>query len=1798
MLARIIWSGGFLFSFLLSTASFAGEVLSVTPTGAVKAVHQITVRFSTDMVAMGDPKAAKDPFQLKCSGAGQKNEADGKTPAFSKRWADSKNWVIDFDQPLPAGVQCELKAQEIRDLKEEKVSSDPIYTLTTGGPAILTLAPMYGEIEPDQYFVVQTDAPVDRASVLQKAYFEVTGYPDKVLLRLIDGKEREDVIRAAVKTNWAWESLQKKIQETKNLSSLPMLENFLVIAANRKFPESAKVALHWPVGLRSKSGLPVAEPQTFSFQVLAPFEAKFTCERVSPGKPCNPITNISVEFKNSVSREQLKGAKLVSAKGQVWLPEELSEQKQAKRQEKEIATLTFTAPFPEKTSLQVILPKGIKDPLGRVLGNENKFPLSVTTDEYSPLVKFAATFGVLELNADPALPVSLRNVEKTLPQMQFSIDGNSMVLSGDNPAQVIKWYKAVKDKDWNYARRGESLLGNEKVQKLTLPKPSTEREFELVGIPLKKPGFYIVELESPRLGEALLGAKIPMYVASSALVTNLSVHFKRGRTRSLVWVTRLDTAAPVEGADISLFNDQGKSLAKGKTGKGGVLWLDSIAPACPDVPADSDESGTDHCEIFSFAKLGDDFTFASSNWSQGIESYRFNLQRDYVSPQWGATLAHTVFDRPLMKAGETIHFKHFLREHTQNGFRALRSQVLPKRVLVVHEGTQKVYALPFEYDAATGTALNTFTLPKDASLGLYSVYLSNRAAAPKGSQNGEQGENENAFDWSAKATGTFVVSEYRLPLMNANVKISGKTLVQPKEVPVDLSAQYLSGGPAKGLKVKVRSSIRTGYFAPEVPGSNQFTFFSEPLKVGVQNYSEQPETVSEDNFLKVQELTLKEDGGQTTSIQGLPAIKKVSDLLVEMEYHDPNGEVKTASTQKTLFPANYIVGLGSENWIAKPGQVQAQGVITGVDGKPLKARPYTVEAFQTEFLTHRKRLVGGFYSYDYKSTVKSLGVVCQGQSDSNGRFQCDGKNLPTGSITLQAKVTDEAGRSTYASTSMEVYAAGGNSWWVPTDSDRIDLLPEKIRYEPGETAKLVVRSPFPVATALITVEREGVMDAFVKEIKRDQPVIEIPLKGNYAPNVFVSAMLVRGRVGEPQATALLDLARPAMKLGMTELRVGWKAHELKVSLKTDKQKYRARDKALVTIAVKTASGAALPAGSEVAVAAVDEALLQLRSNQSWYLLQSMMGQRGLEVDTSSAQNQIIGRRHFGAKAKPPGGGGGLLNGGNRELFDPMLLWQPRLKLDANGEAKITVPLNDSITSFRIAAIANGGMDFFGDGSTKIESSKDLILYSGFAPVVREGDSIESEVTLRNTTAKTMKVGLSFTSPQLAKVASPAALELGANSAKTVRLPLQIPDGVKAITYQLSAKDEISGVIDNLKSEIKVSPAVPMQVQQATLLQLEKPTDIPVRQPPQALPGKGEIQIHAQDTLVRGLAGVRAYMEDYPYTCLEQKISRSIVLEEKQATEKLIQELPSYMDANGLLKFFPLSICGSAQLSRYVVDILHTNEFQIPDETLNKILNGIKLELNGTHACHAWWNEKDKSRFENEERILLMETLSRFQNLKIEDVTAIPFTPNLWKTETVVAYLAILKALPDIPKQAELVKQALNILHSRMNFQGSLMNFQNGTDWEGRYRLFTSEDQQALGVFSVALLEPSWSPDVGRMVRGLVARLHLGVWDTTMANAWGVTWMRIFSSKFEKEAVTGETKISGGAEQEKIIWAKTPKGDSKSLAWPKGSDKAPVPINLTHAGTGKPWIHLETLSAIPLKAPVDLGYKVTRKVTPI
>ncbi len=1759
-------------SVFIGSAAFAEEgarIETFSPQGTVKGVRQVSVRFSEQMVPFGDPRGLIEPFEITCSEKG------------TSRWADGKNWVFDFEKDLPAGIRCEFRLKpELKTLSGKEIIGQKVFSFSTGGPAIKSSIPYEGaqSLDEEQIFILTLDAEPDEASVVQNVSFSIEGIQDRVGIRFITGKEREQILKALFRY--------------RKPPSLPMI----LIQCKQRFPSDAKVSLIWGKGVMSRTGVATDQDQVLHFQVRKPFTAAFSCEREHKGAGCIPLLPMTLRFSAPISKDQASRIILKGPEGKVWKPQS--------GEEEEIYDVRFKGPFPENTDMSVELPAGLKDSAARPLINADKFPLSVRTEQYPSLTKFSARFGIIESKPEPVLPVTLRNVEPEVKARMLKVGEGEGVL-GKVMGKVLTvqpekesiqvWLRKVAT-----ASRGNSLLGGEKgARDFKIPKPMGGRTFEVVGIPLKKPGLYIIELESLILGNSLLGTPKPMYVPTAVLVTNLSVHFKWGRESSLVWVTSLDTGEPVKEAMVVVRDCQEKILWQGKTDSSGIARIEGTLPSRQELPrCDYRPDHIDYPQMEALQSLGgglfitaqtsQDMAFLHSSWDNGIEPWRFNLPGE---PYSGPFIAHTVFDRPLLRAGETVHMKHVFRQQTMKGFSFIPPSQLPESATIEHYGSGQKYQFPLKWDAS-GIAETTWTIPKEARLGFYEVRLLRKAET----EQRRRGYRRERGEWTS---GRFRVEEFRVPLLKGIIQPPGEPLVNAKEVTLDLSIQYLAGGGAGLLPIKLRSEVRPKYIPP-FEGFDDFTFSNGSVREGLvrrggplefedfeEGFQEEERVTGEKEVkLPTLDLVLDKSGSARTTLSNLPKIESPKEILTEMEFQDPNGEIQTISSRIPLWHSKYLIGIKPDSWAVSKDAFKFHVAVVDLSGKPIRDGSVKVDLFERKVLTHRKRLVGGFYAYEHSTEIKKVTTFCEGKTDSKGLLICEAQSPISGNVILQAQSFDDAGNKTVAH--QDVWVAGKNEWWFEVgDHDRMDLLPEKKRYEPGEKAIFQVRMPFRSAMALITVEREGVMEAWVKRISGKKPVIEVPVKGSYAPNVFVSALVVRGRLPWIKPTAMIDLGKPAYKLGIGEIKVGWKDHELKVNVSTDRKVYKVRQKAKVDIRVRTSDGKAPPPGSEIALAAVDEGLLELMPNRSWEILSAMMGRRGYAIHTSTAQMQVIGKRHFGLKALPSGGGGGKQS--TRELFDTLLLWKARQALDSNGEASVEIPLNDSITSFRIVAVATGGTGLFGTGSTSIQSTQDLMILSGLPPLVREGDRFRAGFTLRNTTNRNMELDLSAKVEGLSQPLSPLNLSLTPGEAKEIGWNATVPLNVETLRWELEVRDQTTGAGDHIKVTQRVIPAIPVRTFQATIAQVEKEFKTSVEQPKDALPRRGGIRVTLRPKIADGLNSVAEYMKWYPYGCMEQKISVAIALRDENLWRKCISELPSHFDSDGLVKYFPPCRYGDPTLTSYIMAIGHEAGWKIPDESREKMEAGLKRFVDGSITRYSPIPTADLSI----RKLAAVEALSRLGKAEPKLLNSISIEPNLWPTSAVIDWFNILQNVQTIPNRDGQKREAEQIIRSRLNFQGTVMNFSTERS-DGLWWLMVSNDVNAVRAVLSLLRSESWKEDMPRLVQGALARQKRGRWDLTLANAWGVLAMEKFSKVFESVPVSGSTRATLSRESFTVDWSSMPKGKTSLLAWPARKEE----LYILHQGTGKPWATVQSLAAIPLRQPFSSGYKIKKTITPV
>ncbi|MDA1813433.1 hypothetical protein PDK10_27795, partial [Bacillus cereus] len=133
--------------------------------------------------------------------------------------------------------------------------------------------------------------------------------------------------------------------------------------------------------------------------------------------------------------------------------------------------------------------------------------------------------------------------------------------------------------------------------------------------------------------------------------------------------------------------------------------------------------------------------------------------------------------------------------------------------------------------------------------------------------------------------------------------------------------------------------------------------------------------------------------------------------------------------------------------------------------------------------------------------------------DAQGMVQCEAQLSQPGEVELIVTASDKDGRPAQAASSVWV-TRQGELWFGGEDHDRMDVLPEKRSYEPGETARFQVRMPFRYATALVAVEREGIVSTQVMQLNGQNPTVELKVQPDWGPNVYVSVLALRGRLRE------------------------------------------------------------------------------------------------------------------------------------------------------------------------------------------------------------------------------------------------------------------------------------------------------------------------------------------------------------------------------------------------------------------------------------------------------------------------------------------------------------------------------------------------------------------------------------------------------------------------------------------------------------------------------------------------------------
>lgn len=924
-------------------------------------------------------------------------------------------------------------------------------------------------------------------------------------------------------------------------------------------------------------------------------------------------------------------------------------------------------------------------------------------------------------------------------------------------------------------------------------------------------------------------------------VTNLGISVKDSPANTLVFVTRLDDGQPVEGARVAIRTRDNQEVWSGVTGADGVAMA---------VGTDL----RDHDAYWKFrfivtAEKDGDVAYAASDWNEGVEPWFFGLSFDLDESR--PLLRGSVFsDRGVYRLGEEVHFKAILRSDTTHGIVALPAGTEVELTLEDNEGEaleKKTLALD-EWGGADGS----YRLPEEGSLGSYTI-----AARVTGQQRA--------------VVGRFLVAAYRRPDFRVDASLGGESSLAGVGLEGIATGSYLFGAPMARREVRWSLS-RTALWS--VPAAITERYPEQRYAFLLQDwYSSRrsgPETVkSASGELDAAGKVAAEVG--TDPAAGVPYL-----YTFEAEVTDVSRQALAGRDSFRVDPAPWYLGVARPAFFSSAASgAETALVAVGLDGRAVAGVPVTVTLSRIQWHSVRRAEGKGFYTWETERKEVPSGEWKVTTGDQPAPL-----HLPTpegGAYVLKATAADPEGRTTTTTTSFYVLGPGYTAW-ERYDHNRIDLVPEKKTYRPGEVARILIKSPWESATALLTTEREGIRSHRTFPLTSTQQTVELPIAETDIPNLFVSVLLVKGRTGNFSGEDASDPGKPAFRLGYAELKVEDASKRLTVSVAADRQEYRPASRARVEVQVKDKEGRGAP--SAVTLWAVDYGVLSLTAYRTPDVLSSVWVDKALEVLNEDSRQRLVSRRAIVPKGGEAGGGGGLEQGPGtpvRKDFRVLAFWLGSVATDPQGHAVSEVTLPEDLTTYRIMAVAGDVRSRFGRGESEIRISKPVLLKPAFPRFLALGDRalfgavVHSQLPRGGSALVTMR---SLDTSVLEVLSNPKqTLDLAARGAAEARFQVAAR-GVGRGRLQMSVKllGEGDAFEDTLPVEVLASPETVAAYGEATPEARET-----VELPSGVVAGYGGLSVELSSTAMVGLGEGARYLVDYPYGCAEQRASSALAL---------------------------------------------------------------------------------------------------------------------------------------------------------------------------------------------------------------------------------------------------------------------------------------------------------------------------------
>lgn len=777
----------------------------------------------------------------------------------------------------------------------------------------------------------------------------------------------------------------------------------------------------------------------------------------------------------------------------------------------------------------------------------------------------------------------------------------------------------------------------------------------------------------------------------------------------------------------------------------------------------------------------------------------------------------------------------------------------------------------------------------------------------------------------------FQVQEFRRPEFEVTAQTSDGPHFVGGHADASVTAAYYAGGGLSNTEVTWRVTSRPGNFTP--PNRGDFTFGKwVPWWVarGTQEETHTETFAGRTDEAGKHRLRIDFDGVNPP---------RASNVTAEASVTDVNRQAWTAQTNMLVHPADLYVGLRSQRTFVQQGEpLIVESIVTDLDGKLIAGRDIRMRAVLLDWVYEK----GAWQQQEMNAqdcNIKSAGeaVRCEFQPKEGGTYR------------VTATIMDDRERRNESE--LTLWVAGGKT--PPkreVEQEKAEMIPDRREYQPGETAEVLVQSPFYPAEGVITLRRNGIVSS--ERFKMDGPsyTLRIPIKEEYLPNVNVQVDLVGAAArtddaGQPEEKLP---KRPAFAKGELNLSIPPLARKLNVQATPREKALEPGAETVVNVSVQDAAGRGV-AGSEIAVVVVDEAILALTGYRLDDPLGIFYAQRSADVsDFHLREKVLLGNPEDVAQMMRSGGGTGGAGGGAaygmagdlkrkgmpspspmarmrakssmaeeamseeasqinlRENFNALAVFKASVPTDANGRAQVQVKLPDNLTRYRVMAVSVAGGKQFGSGEASITARLPLMVRPSAPRFLNFGDRFELPVVVQNQTDAPMDVAVAVraTNAELTDGAG-RRVTVPANDRVEVRFPTSAGRAGVA-RFQVGA---VSGRWADA-AEVQLPVWTPATTEAfATYGEIDEGAiQQPVKAPADVFKQFGGLEITTSSTQLQELTDAVLYLVAYPYECSEQLSSRVLAV-------AALRDVLTAFEARGLPKPEEMQAAVSRDLKR-------------------------------------------------------------------------------------------------------------------------------------------------------------------------------------------------------------------------------------------------------------------------------------------